>query len=120
MERSHALSQRLAIAQMPQLRVRLLTLLWHLADRWGHVQRDRTVLPLSLSHGALAELVSAQRPSVSVAIAALIAESHLSHGDDGCWYLLTRPESFLPSSSAAKGGAARRRLPRRDVLDVRG
>jgi CRP/FNR family transcriptional regulator, cyclic AMP receptor protein len=108
---NHALSERLAIAQMPVLRTRVMALLWHLADQWGRVEPGRTVIPLRLSHSALAELLAAQRPSVSVALAGLVSERHIGRGDDGFWHLLTPAEVFLVPPGNGKAGAARRRLP---------
>lgn len=110
-DRNHALSERLAIAQMPVLRTRIMALLWHLADQWGRVEPGRTVIPLRLSHSALAELLAAQRPSVSVAIAGLVTERHVGRGDDGFWHLLTPAEVFLAPAGNSKAGAARHRLP---------
>lgn len=110
-DRNHALSERLAIAQMPVLRIRIMALLWHLADRWGRVEPGRTVIPLRLSHSVLAELLAAQRPSVSVALAGLVTEHHVGRGDEGFWHLLTPVEVFLAPTGNSKAGATRHRLP---------
>jgi CRP/FNR family transcriptional regulator, cyclic AMP receptor protein len=60
-----SLALRLAISQIPQLSSRLQLMLWHLADRFGRVDRDGVLLPLHLSRQVLAELVGADRESVS-------------------------------------------------------
>ena len=83
--RSRALALRLAIGQHSKLTVRLTLLFWHLADRWGVRESDAIVLPLPLSHETIAELVSAQRPSVSVALAQLAGEGMLSRRPGGHW-----------------------------------
>jgi CRP-like cAMP-binding protein len=92
LQRSHAMAVRLAIAQMPRLATRLHALLWHLADRWGTVDRDGVTLALPLSHGMLAELVSAQRPSVSVAMRDLEASGLVRRAAVGRWKLYAQPE----------------------------
>jgi CRP-like cAMP-binding protein len=87
LQRSHAMAVRLAIAQMPRLATRLHALLWHLADRWGTVDGDGVTLALRLSHGTLAELVSAQRPSVSVAMHELEASGLVQRAAVAGWKL---------------------------------
>jgi CRP/FNR family cyclic AMP-dependent transcriptional regulator len=66
--RAYPLTLRLAIAQIARLSDRLLLLLWHLADRWGVVAPGKVILSLPLSHGMLAALVCARRPSVTVSL----------------------------------------------------
>ncbi len=75
-----------AIASQPRLEVRLALLLWHLAARWGRVERGGVRLPLPLTHQLLGRLIGAERPSVSHALARL-AHSGLvtGHGDE--WHL---------------------------------
>ena len=65
-ERSHALALDVAIHTLQHLELRLLVLFWHLADRFGRVSTEGTIVPLRLSHSDIAELVGSQRPSVSV------------------------------------------------------
>ena len=60
-----------AIAAQPRLEARLAVLLWHLAGRWGRVQPDGIRLPLPVTHPLLGQLIGAQRPSVSKALARL-------------------------------------------------
>jgi CRP-like cAMP-binding protein len=57
-----------AIAHMKRIDVRVLVLLWHLAERWGHVTKSGVVVPLRLTHQRIADLVGAQRPSVTAAL----------------------------------------------------
>jgi hypothetical protein len=92
-----------AIAAQPRLEVRLALLLWHLAGRWGKVEPGGIRLPLPLTHQLLGQLVGAERPSVSHALARL-AHSRLvtGHGDE--WHLHGSLERELPTMIAAPGG----------------
>ncbi len=85
-----------AIAAQPRLEVRLALLLWHLGGRWGKVERGGIRVALPLTHQLLGQLIGAERPSVSHALARL-AEGGLvtGHGDE--WHLLGSLEQSLPS-----------------------
>jgi CRP-like cAMP-binding protein len=61
-------------------------LLWQLAGRWGRVTGEGVRLPLPLSHGTLAELVAARRPSVTTALGRLVAEG-VVRDERGGWLL---------------------------------
>lgn len=100
-QRARSLAVRLAIAQMPRLDQRLLLILWHLADRWGRVAPDGRIVPLQLSHRLLAELVSAQRPSVTVALRGLTERRLVSRRSDGYWVLPGDPPSDLSKIATA-------------------
>ena len=91
LRRTRDLVVLLAIAGMPRLDARLLAALWHLADRWGHVGHDGTLLPLRLTHETLAGLVGAQRPSVTTALRALERRGALRRDAGGGWLLLGDP-----------------------------
>src|SRR5918999_1492723 len=82
-----SLSLQLALAKLPRLDARLLCLFWHLADRWGKVERDGIVVEMALSHQTLADLVSARRPSVSRALAELRESGLLTRLAHGRWLL---------------------------------
>jgi CRP/FNR family transcriptional regulator, cyclic AMP receptor protein len=82
------------------LEIRLWALLWHLADRWGKVQRDGVLLDLQLSHEVLADLVGARRPSVSTAMGHLEREGRVLRS--GRRWLLCG----LPPDEQALGSAA--------------
>lgn len=90
LRRSRLLSVSLALSAMPRLDARLLALLWHLADRWGSVGPDGTVVPLRLTHATLAQLVGAQRPSVTSALRTLERRGLVRRIPDG-WLLLGDP-----------------------------
>lgn len=70
--RARRLVAMLAIVQEPRLDLRLWTLLWELAERYGTVHVDGVHVDVPLTHEALAHLVSARRPSVSSAMGRLI------------------------------------------------
>jgi CRP/FNR family transcriptional regulator, cyclic AMP receptor protein len=80
-----------AICHSPRVDARLRGFLWHLADRWGRVTPAGVVLPLRLTHEALARLVGAQRPTVSTALKGLALSGEIVRRRDGAWVL--RPES---------------------------
>jgi len=86
---NHAL--RLTIMQQPRLPTRLHLLLWHLADRFGRMHPEGVVLPLALSHEVLAQLVGAQRPSVSRALKELERGELIARLPDGTWRLGDQP-----------------------------
>jgi hypothetical protein len=60
-----------AINSLPRIEERIELTLWQLAYRFGHVSRDGIKLDLPLAHSQLAEMVCAQRPSVSTALTRL-------------------------------------------------
>ena len=92
LSRVHGRAQRLAesqaIAHTTTVRERLHAMLWHLADRWGRVTTSGVVVPLTLSHRMLAELVGARRPTVSAALAELAQADVLVRRGDGTWLLV--------------------------------
>ncbi len=86
---THAL--RLTIIQQPRLATRVHLLLCHLADRFGQVHTEGVVLPLPLSDELLAQLVGAQRPSVSRALKELERAQVLARRPDCSWWLGGQP-----------------------------
>jgi len=94
-ERSHALALNVAIHTLQHVELRLLVLFWHLADRFGRVTAEGTVVPLKLSHGDLAELIGSQRPSVSLRLASLAAAGQLERRPDRTWLLCGEPPREL-------------------------
>ncbi len=69
--RAHALALSLAVTCITGVKIRLLIVLWHLADRWGKVTPRGVVVPHRLTHETLGKLVGARRPSVSTALGEL-------------------------------------------------
>jgi CRP-like cAMP-binding protein len=91
LQRARSLAVLLAIAQIRRLDARILTLLWHLADRFGRVRMDGVALPIPLKHATMAKLLAATRPSVSSALAALAAADRLERLEGGGWLLKGDP-----------------------------
>jgi CRP/FNR family cyclic AMP-dependent transcriptional regulator len=84
--RAGDLNLQRAISSQPRLEVRLTLLLWHLAARWGRVEPGGIRIPLPLTHRLLGRLVSAERPSVSHALARL-SHAGLVTGHADEWHL---------------------------------
>ena len=99
--RAHSLAITLAVSNLRRVDVRLLVLLWYLADRWGRVTPDGVAVPLRLTHETLARLVGAQRPSVTTAIRQLEAEERLRRTPDRRWLLCGDPPETMARHAAA-------------------
>jgi hypothetical protein len=99
--RADRLSVAQAISQLNGVDRRILTLLWQLAERWGHVRADGVHVPLCLSHRLLAQLVGARRPTVSTAVTTLIAEGKVRRLQEGGWLLIGEPVG-LPTGEARR------------------
>ncbi len=92
--RSRLLAFQMAIGNVRRIDARLLLLMWRLADRWGRVTSDGVVVPLRLTHGWLAHLVGAQRPSVTTALGTLAGAGRVERLEDGSWLLRGDPPDF--------------------------
>jgi CRP/FNR family transcriptional regulator, cyclic AMP receptor protein len=90
LERSRNLSLGIAIIHHPKVELRLQMLLWHLADRWGHVRPDGVAIPMHLTHTQLADLIAAQRPTVTTAMSELTRRGVIVQMPHG-WLLRGRP-----------------------------
>jgi hypothetical protein len=66
---------------------RVLFSMWHLADRCGKREDGGTAIPLPLTHQMIADLVGAQRTSVSAAISRLSGEGMLGRTPGRGWML---------------------------------
>lgn len=107
-ERAQTLAFNVAIHALRHVDLRLLVLLWHLADRFGSATPDGIRLPLRLSHADLAALVGTARPSVSVALNRLSADGLLWRDEvDRTWVLPHEPPDEVRDlrSPAASVGA---------------
>jgi CRP-like cAMP-binding protein len=67
----------------PRADVRIALLLWHLAERWGIVVADGILVPLPLTHRLIGQLVGAERPSVSHALARLSTAELVTRDPNG-------------------------------------
>lgn len=94
LRRSRMLAVIIAIVHHPRVDVRLHMLFWELADRWGTVHREGVRLPLRLTHAVLADLVAAQRQTVSKALGDLAARGSVTWKGDA-WLLVGSPPAEL-------------------------
>ena len=112
--RMHMRSQRLAetqaISHANGVAVRVHSMLWHLADRWGRVTVEGTVVPLALSHRMLGELVGARRPSVSAGLVELERSGAVVRRGDGTWLLGGSPPAARTSAPQPLVPTRRRRF----------
>jgi CRP-like cAMP-binding protein len=92
---AHRLAVQGAICQLARVELRVLALLWHLAERWGRVGREGVVLPVKLTHETLGRFVGARRPSVTLAMGQLADEGLITRRDDGAWVLPPRSQEVL-------------------------
>src|SRR3954447_68856 len=81
--RSRAFALSIAIGQLVGVELRLLVLLWHIAQRWGVETDDGTVLPMHLTHELLGSLISAQRATVTRALGRLSEDGQVTRRGDG-------------------------------------
>ena len=86
-QRTERLATAQAIAKLTRVERRILAFLWHLAERWGRVGADGVLVPLTLSHRMLGQIVGARRPTVTAAVRLLIDAGHLERRPDGTWLL---------------------------------
>jgi CRP-like cAMP-binding protein len=80
-------SAQLVICQLSRVEDRVLAMLWLLAESFGRVTPGGTIVPLVLTHQLLGSLVGARRPTVTLAVGALVQVGALVHKDGG-WLLL--------------------------------
>jgi CRP/FNR family transcriptional regulator, cyclic AMP receptor protein len=100
LERSRRLAVNMAIVHHRRVDMRLQMLFWHLAERWGDRRNPHVIVPLRLTHAVLADLVAAQRPTISVALSDLERRHILRPTPEG-WLLLTRPPAEALEVTAA-------------------
>src|SRR4051812_38881210 len=98
--RTGAVGRQLVIVQSQAVETRILATLHYLAERWGWMTADGLVLPGFLSHGTLALLLGARRPSVTSAMVRLAASGQVVRREDGRW-LLPAEASVRASEPAA-------------------
>jgi hypothetical protein len=113
-----------AITSQPRLELRLVLVLWHFARRWGRVEPSGIHLCLPLTHRLLGQIIGAERPSVSHALARLARaglvtgnadDLHL-HGsvESHLWQLMERAEPAVRPARTASLRA--RQLERTDAV----
>jgi hypothetical protein len=95
MQRTHWLAFHLAVCGLRRVDDRLLSVLWHFADRWGTVTSEGVRLDVRLTHELLARVVGARRPSVTTALKRLVEEGSLRSLSRSRWLLLGSPPATL-------------------------
>jgi hypothetical protein len=99
--RAHWLTLQLAIADVRRVDERLLLFFWHLADRWGRVNPNGVHVPLPVTHDVLAQLVCAQRPTVTSALRRLNEQDLIHRQHDKTWLLVPAQSPSLRVPSMA-------------------
>ncbi len=88
MQRTHWLAFHLAVCGLRRVDDRLLSVLWHFADRWGTVTPDGVRLDVRLTHELLAAVTGARRPSVTTALRRLAEQGEVRSLPRSRWLLL--------------------------------
>jgi CRP-like cAMP-binding protein len=91
LRRSRWMAKMLAISNLTRVDERIVALMWHLADRWGHVTPEGVVVPVPLTHEMIGRLVGAHRPSVTSALGDLHRAGTLERRDEQGWILHGEP-----------------------------
>ena len=105
LDRTRNLQILMAIVHHARVNVRVHTLLWHLADRWGRVRSEGVLLPLSITHSVLADMVAARRPTVTTSLSEL-ARMELVRPVDGGWLLSGERPGEIEEMAQLQAGAA--------------
>jgi CRP/FNR family transcriptional regulator, cyclic AMP receptor protein len=105
LRRSRWLAILLAISNLTRVDERVVGLMWHLADRWGHVTAEGVVVPVALTHDLIGRLVGAHRPSVTSALGELQRAGVLERRESGGWLLHGPPPVGLSAEGETNGGA---------------
>jgi CRP-like cAMP-binding protein len=103
LRRARTLAVTIAIVRHPRVDVRLHMLFWELADRWGTVHREGVRVPLRLTHAVLADIVAAQRQTVSKALRELACRQVVAWTGDA-WLLSGGPPAELEAVSSVAVG----------------
>jgi CRP/FNR family cyclic AMP-dependent transcriptional regulator len=101
--RARRLSLQSAINALPRIEERVEATLWALAYRFGRVTPDGILMNLPISHSQLADIVAAQRPSVSTAVVRLEDQGRLERVQRRTWLLRGGPPETLTSLARQSG-----------------
>ena len=111
-----------AIRHLPSAETRILVTFWHLAENWGRVTVDGTVIPFPFTHETLGQIVAAGRPTVTLALSRLDREGLVRRLPDGAWLLAPEPQARLRQLLGDDGDTpdviVRARVARRVARDV--
>jgi CRP/FNR family transcriptional regulator, cyclic AMP receptor protein len=109
-QRAERLATAQAIAKLTRVERRVLAFLWHLAERWGRPTTGGVLVPLTLSHRMLGQIVGARRPTVTAAVRLLVESGEVVRPDDGSWLLTGDRHQAQFDDEPARVVAPRRRL----------
>jgi CRP-like cAMP-binding protein len=101
--RSRRLSVQAAINALSRTEERLDATLWGLACRFGRVTREGVILDLPITHTPLADMVAAQRPSVSTAISRMQSQGRIVRIERHRWLLRGESPAILSWLSRQSG-----------------
>jgi CRP/FNR family cyclic AMP-dependent transcriptional regulator len=104
-EQHDRLALQLVIAEQPRVDQRLLSLFWHLSERFGHVNSDGIILSLSLTHEALGRMIGARRPTVTLALKTLADRGAIVRRADRSWLVRERPSGEGRGEACLSGRA---------------
>jgi CRP/FNR family transcriptional regulator, cyclic AMP receptor protein len=107
-----------AIGALGRVDLRILAILWHIAERWGRVTPDGVAVPIALTHETLGRLVAAQRPTVTLALKDL-RDRDAVRTRGGTWLLNpasvalveAEPEASQPATVSVLPGSVARARP---------
>jgi hypothetical protein len=92
---------QLSVGHLPGLDVRVLVTLWHLAARFAKVTPGGVLLPLPLTHRAIAAIVGTRRPAATAAIGRLRERGAVERAPAGAWLLHGEPPAELARAREA-------------------
>jgi CRP/FNR family transcriptional regulator, cyclic AMP receptor protein len=99
--RTRWLAFQLAVCHVVRVDLRLLTMFWHFADRWGRVTREGVSLHMPVTHSILAGIVGARRPSVTTALGRLQEQGAVERLGGGNWLLRGEPPTDVVALTAS-------------------
>jgi CRP/FNR family transcriptional regulator, cyclic AMP receptor protein len=100
-EQNARISMHVAINGIPKVEHRILAMLWHLAGVYGKVRPDGVVIPLHLTHEAIGHLIGARRPTVSLALTALVEAKLIRTDAKGGFLVLEESRAALTPEPSA-------------------
>ena len=109
-ERAERLATAQAISKLTRVDRRVLAFLWHLAERWGRMTSGGVLVPLTLSHRMLGQIVGARRPTVTAAVRLLVDSGEVVRRTDGSWLLTGDGHRAMDVDEPGPAVAPRRRM----------
>jgi CRP/FNR family transcriptional regulator, cyclic AMP receptor protein len=102
-DRARRLSLQSAINALPRIEERVEVTMWELGYRFGRVTPEGIVVELPISHSQLADIVAAQRPSVSTAVVRLENQGRIVRTARRTLLLRGEPPEMLSSLARQSG-----------------